>query len=63
MKNDNQLTTEEMDFLRKTTLLKDDEFAYRAGDLIIAENPATGNKRIITRAHMLHESNRRILKG
>ena len=63
MKDDNQLTIEETDFLRKASLLKEDEFAYKAGDLIIAENPATGDKRIITRAHMLHESNRRILKG
>jgi len=62
MKNE-QLTVEETDYLRKTNLLEDNEFAYKAGDLVIAENPQTGSKRIITRANLLSESNKRILKG
>jgi len=62
MKNE-QLTAEETDYLRRSNLLNDNEFAYKAGDLVIAENPETGDKRIITRANLLNESNKRVLKG
>lgn len=62
MKND-QLSSEEMAALRRQSLLSENEFAYRAGDLIVAENPVTGDKRIVCQAEVLKESNRRVLKG
>tara|TARA_A100001011_G_C13933377_1_gene684126 strand:- start:73 stop:261 length:189 start_codon:yes stop_codon:yes gene_type:complete len=62
MKNE-QLTAEETAYLRSANLLEENEYAYKAGDLVIAENPMTGDKRIITRANVLKESNKRVLKG
>ena len=38
-------------------------FAYKSGDLIIAENALTGEKRIVGQTAMLSEVNRRVLKG
>jgi len=58
-----QLDEKTASFLREQNLLETDEFAYRSGDLIIAENPVTGQKRIVGQASILSESNRRILKG
>ena len=62
MKND-QLSSEELASLRSQSLILENEFAYRAGDLIVAENPITGDKRIVCQAEVLKENNRRVLKG
>ena len=59
-----QLNAEELKLLREKNFVKESEFAYRAGDLIIAENVKSGEKRIVGSAvSLLSETNRRILKG
>lgn len=58
-----QLRPEEITDLRNKSLITEDEYAFKAGDLIVAENPATGEKRVIGQASILSESNRRVLKG
>ena len=50
--------------LRERGLLGENEIAYRAGDLVVAENPVTGDKRVLGQAAtVLTESNKRVLKG
>ena len=50
--------------LRSRGLLHSEEFAYTAGDLVIAENPVTGEKRVLGQSTaVLVETNKRILKG
>ena len=61
--NNVQLTERELIDLRDRKLILESEFAYKAGDLIVAENPVTGKKRVIGQASMLTETTRRILKG
>lgn len=62
--NDNkQLTSDETLHLRTNNLLGENEYAYRAGDLIVAENPVTGDKRIVGKVTLLTENNKRILRG
>ena len=63
MTNDQQLDEKSTSHLREKNLLSEDEFAYKSGDLIIAENALTGEKRIVGQTAMLSEANRRILKG
>ena len=63
MSNNNNLTNVDLQYLRENALITETEFAYKAGDLLIAENPLTGEKRIIGQAAMLNESNKRVLKG
>ena len=62
MKN-NQLSSEAINSLRAKNLLSENEFAYQAGDLIVAENPVTGEKRIIGNTEIMIESSKRVLKG
>ena len=50
--------------LRDRGLLKEEEIAYKAGDLLIAENPITGEKRVLGQTvAILTESTKRVLKG
>lgn len=63
MTDNKQLTTDETQSLRSSRLLSENEYAYRAGDLIVAENPVTGEKRIVGKASLLSENNKRVLKG
>lgn len=63
MKDNKQLTTDETQNLRSINLLSENEYAYRAGDLIVAENPVTGEKRIVGKISLLTENNKRVLKG
>ena len=63
MSNNQQLDEKSTLRLREKNLLSENEFAYKAGDLIIAENALTGEKRIVGQTSMLSEANRRILKG
>ena len=59
-----QLTFEETQKLRMKKLLSEEEYAYKAGDLILAENPVTAERRIVGRAYeLLSENNKRVLKG
>ena len=61
--NNTQLNENEIRDLRQRGLINAEEFAFKAGDLIIAENPVTGEKRVVGQASMLSESTRRVLKG
>ena len=50
--------------LRERGLLKEEEVAYKSGDLLIAENPITGAKRVLGQtAAILTETAKRVLKG
>ena len=59
------LSDEQIANLRNQNILNPGEFAYLAGDLVIAENAVTGERRIIANSSLLSEDsgNRRILKG
>lgn len=64
MKNNNLLGSEQAAHLRAKKLLSDTEVAYIAGDLIIAENVSTGDKRVVGEVNaVLTEANRRVLQG
>ena len=49
--------------LRTNKTIQPDEYAYIAGDLVVAENATTGSKRVIGNISLLTESGKRILKG
>ena len=57
------LSSDQVSELRARKYLGDNEFAYIAGDLLVAENAINGNKRIIGDNSILTESNKRVLKG
>jgi hypothetical protein len=59
------LTAEQANSLRGQGMLSVQEFAYVAGDLVVAENAVTGEKRILGKTEMilLESSNKRVLKG
>lgn len=62
--NNESLNETQTNDLRNRGLLNEGEFAYRAGDLIVAENPVTGDKRVLGQASsVLSESNKRVLRG
>ena len=61
-----QLTKEQLQMLRETSVISNTEIAYVMGDLLVIENVQTGTKRTQTHAiveRVLGENNRRILKG
>lgn len=49
--------------LRNSNKITSDEYAYIAGDLIVAENATNGARRVIGNLNLLVESERRVLKG
>ena len=57
------LTNQQLTDLRLRGLISDQEFAFIAGDLLVAENVTTNEKRVVGEANILTESNKRILKG
>ena len=62
--NRQQLNKVETVALRDQGLLDANEFAYRAGDLVVAENVLTGEKRVLGEsAKVLSETSKRVLKG
>ena len=64
MKNlNNTLTEDQQADLRLRSLITEKEFAYVAGDLLVAENAIDGEKRIVGKAALLTEGNKRVLKG
>ena len=58
-----EITPSQLAELRKNNTISPSEYAYIAGDLIVAENATTGLKRVIGNVGLLTESDRRILKG
>ena len=64
MKNSETLGREQIALLRERKLVSETEIAYIAGDLIVAENVTSGEKRVVGEAgSILTESNKRVLKG
>jgi hypothetical protein len=59
------LSGKEIDSLRSNNVIGDHEIAIRVGDVIIAENLITRQRRVITvdASRFLNEANKRILKG
>jgi len=59
-----ELTSENLKKLRDAGLLLEKEMAFLAGDLIVAENVITKERRVLEGASsIIHESKKRILKG
>lgn len=60
----NQLTAEQLEALRSRALISGNEVAYITGDLLIAEDVLTNNKRVVGESTLISEgTNRRVLKG
>tara|TARA_R110000824_G_scaffold136384_1_gene299970 strand:+ start:132 stop:317 length:186 start_codon:yes stop_codon:yes gene_type:complete len=58
-----ELSSAQLADLRAQRLIEESEFAYIAGDLLIAENAVTNEKRIVGKSELLTENKRRVLKG
>ncbi len=58
-----EISSSQLAELRNSRTIQPDEYAYIAGDLIVAENATTGSKRVIGNVSLLVESGKRILKG
>jgi len=64
VKVESHLNNKEIESLRSSGLINNQEVAVKVGDLIVAENIITRQRRVITDAHkFLSESNKRLLKG
>ena len=65
MKKQNYLDNANLTLLRTKGVITNDEVAYWAGDILVAENVITNEKRAIHEgAHLLQESSRpTLLKG
>ena len=60
----NQLSDDKIKTLRDNGVLKNDETVYYSGDLLIAENVITKERRVLdSDFKRLIESNQRLLKG
>ncbi len=58
------LTPEQLAFLRTSGLLTENEYAYIAGDLVVAENTISSEKRLLGKTHeVLAENRKRVLLG
>ena len=58
------LTSQQLANLRERGLISEQEFAYIAGDLLVAENVTSNEKRVVGESKILTESNnKRLLKG
>ena len=58
------LTSQQLANLRERGLISEQEFAYIAGDLLVAENVTSNEKRVVGESKILSESNnKRLLKG
>lgn len=58
-----EITPSQLAELRRNNTINPNEYAYIAGDLIVAENAENGAKRVIGNTGLLTESERRVLKG
>ena len=59
----NFLSEDDVQKLRTAGILKENETALRAGDLIVAENVITKERRTLDISGVLLESSRRLLRG
>lgn len=58
-----KLSENDLSLLRQMNLILESEIAYKEGDIIIAENPITKERRIVNTQGLLLESNKKILLG
>ena len=60
-----ELKNEELRLLREAGALQENEVAFRMGDLVVAENVLSKNRRVLDNADRIlqENSNRRVLKG
>tara|TARA_B100000700_G_C14908302_1_gene790923 strand:- start:244 stop:441 length:198 start_codon:yes stop_codon:yes gene_type:complete len=65
MKSDNEIEVPETTLRswRSTGLIGNEEIAFKMGDLYIAENVVTRNRRVIKPSISESSANKRILKG
>ena len=57
------LNAHDLKKLRDASLLNDSETALMIGDIIVAENVITKERRVLDVSSLLLESNKRVLKG
>jgi hypothetical protein len=57
------VTNADLEKLREKGLLKQNELAFVSGDVLLAENVITRERRVLNVGGLLLESTRRILKG
>jgi len=60
-----ELKNEELRLLREAGALQENEVAFRMGDLVVAENVLSKDRRVLDTADRIlqENSNRRVLKG
>ena len=61
--SEQQISTNQLRDLRDRGLISNDEIAFLSGDLIVAENVITSQKRVLGEKNILSESSKRLLKG
>lgn len=59
----NSLGPEDIKKLRESFLISDNETAMVVGDLVVAENVITKERRVLDTGNLLFESAKRVLKG
>jgi hypothetical protein len=57
------VTNADLEKLREKGLIEQNEVAFVAGDVVVAENVITRERRVLSTGTLLLESTRRILKG
>ena len=57
------LTQEDIKRLRESNLIEPDEVVFHIGDLVVAENVVTNERRVLDVSTLLLESSKRLLKG
>lgn len=64
MQTKQTLQAEQIATLRESGILQENEYAYIAGDLVIAEDVTSSSKRVLGKAtELLHEGKKRVLLG
>ena len=57
------VTNADLEKLREKGVITQNEIAFVAGDVVVAENVVTRERRVLSTGALLLESTRRILKG
>jgi hypothetical protein len=61
--SDGALSANELNVLRFNNLIESNEIAFRFGDLYVAENVVTKERRVLQSAALVLTEGRRVLKG
>lgn len=57
------LSAQDIQRLRESNVITQNEVAFRVGDLVVAENILTNERRVLDTSSLLLESSKRLLKG